>query len=129
MREGGRRGCVGGSGWEGVCERGGSAGVCGRVGVGIICFTTNFSRQFQEMSSEGGFRTVSVLEVPVSYNLARIEVACIANSLHREKKTFKTIRIQSKIYSDPISGGSGMFIPDSGSEFFPSRIPDPHQRI
>ncbi len=25
--------------------------------------------------------------------------------------------------------GSGMFIPDSGSEFFPSRIPVPHQRI
>jgi hypothetical protein len=68
------------------------------------------------MSSEGGFRTVSVLEVAVSYNLARIEVACIANSLHREKKTFKTIRIQSKIYSDPVCGGSGMFIiPDPGS--------------
>jgi hypothetical protein len=43
---------------------------------------------------------VSVLEVPVSYNLARINVACIVNSLHREKKIFKTIRIQSKIYSD-----------------------------
>ncbi len=25
--------------------------------------------------------------------------------------------------------GSGMFIPDSWSEFFPSRIPDPHQSI
>jgi hypothetical protein len=24
---------------------------------------------------------------------------------------------------------SGMFIPDPWSEFFPSRIPDPHQRI
>ncbi len=72
---------------------------------------------------------MSVLEVAVSYNLARIEVACIANSLHREKKTFKTIRIQSKIYSDPICGGSGMFFPDPGSDFFPSRIPDPHQKI
>jgi hypothetical protein len=50
----------------------------------------------QEVSSEGGFRTTSVLEVPVSYNLARIEVACIATSLHREKKAFKTIRIQSR---------------------------------
>jgi hypothetical protein len=71
------------------------------------------------MSSEGGFRTVSVLEVPVSYKLGRIEVACIAKCLHSEKKTFKTIRIQSKIYSDPICGGSGMFIPDSGSVFLP----------
>jgi hypothetical protein len=25
--------------------------------------------------------------------------------------------------------GSGMFIPDPGSECFPSRIPDPHRRI
>jgi hypothetical protein len=25
--------------------------------------------------------------------------------------------------------GSGMFIPDPGSKFFPSRIPDPHQRM
>jgi hypothetical protein len=75
------------------------------------------------MSSEGGFRTVSVLEVPVSYKLGRIEVACIAKCLHSEKKTFKTIRIQSKIYSDPICGGSGMFSPDPGSEFF--SIPNP----
>ena len=45
---------------------------------------------------EGGFRTVSSLEVLVSYNLARIEVVCIATSLQREKKTLKTIRIQSK---------------------------------
>ncbi len=25
--------------------------------------------------------------------------------------------------------GSGMFLPDPGSEFFPSQIPDTHQRI
>jgi hypothetical protein len=36
---------------------------------------------------------------------------------------------------DPLShcrsqcGGSGMFIPDPGSELSSSRIPDPHQRI
>jgi hypothetical protein len=111
------------------------------------------------MSSEGGFRTVSVLEVAVSYNLARIEVACIASSLHREKKTFKTIRIQSKTYSDPVwrirDKHPGSRIPDPNFSipvpfqyinpslkydpgcssriqiwiFYPSRIPDPKGSI
>ncbi len=96
--------------------------------AGRICLYSNVLHDlFQEMSSEGGFRTVSVLDVPVSYNLARIEVACIANSLHREKKTFKTIRIQSRIYSDPVWRIRDVFYPGSRIRIF--SFPDPHQKI